>query len=36
MAGTGEHHLKRSQPGSVGQKVHVLTHMQMTDPKQMQ
>jgi hypothetical protein len=36
MDGTGEHHLTQSQPGLVGQKVHVLTHMQITDPKQMQ
>jgi hypothetical protein len=38
MDGTGEHHLRWSYSGSEGrrQKVHVLSHMQIVDLKQVQ
>jgi hypothetical protein len=31
MDGTGEHHLKGSEPGSEGQRLHVLPHMWNVD-----
>jgi hypothetical protein len=34
MDRTGEHH--KAKLGSEGQKLHVLPHMHITDPKQMQ
>jgi hypothetical protein len=36
MDGTGKYHLKWSEPGSKGQKLHVLSHMWNIDLMQMQ